>query len=123
MLMLRSGITEIDHLTRLAFCKEGSITARRRLRDFILHREEVGAVLACVRIRVDDDPFLLVMHLSPTYRVRLLVRTIDHMRHTELQRITRQVVLIAYNMGNIIAFELEYQLQVITEVIHTQTET
>ena len=122
-LMLRSGITEVKHLTGLAFCKEGSITARRRLRDFILHREEVGAVLTGLRVGIDDNAFLLVMHPGRTNGVRRFAhQVIHHMRHGKFECVARQVILIPYDMRDVIAFQFEYQLQVITEVVGTQTK-
>ena len=120
---MRSYVTQVDHLTRLAFRKERSVTSRRCLRDLITHREEVCAVLACRRIGVDDDAFLLIVHLRVSNRVyTAVVQVMYLMRHGVFEGVTRQVVLVAYDMRDVIAFQLQYQLQVIAQVIRTVSE-
>ena len=106
--MIQRCVGEIEGLAARTCGEESGIAVGSSLHHFVLHREEVRRILTRRDIRTEDDAFLLEED----------VRTVDG----AVQRIMRQVVGIVDDMGGVIAFEHEYELEVITEVILTQAE-
>ena len=106
--MIQRRIRQIEGLAARTCGEESGIAVGSSLHHFVLHREEVRRILTRRDIRTEDDAFLLEED----------VRTVDG----AVQRIMRQVVGIVDDMGGVIAFEHEYELEVITEVILTQAE-
>ena len=72
----------------------------------VLGREQIRLVLTGDGIGVDDDTLMLIMDLSGTDRV--------------FQGITGQIFGVTHDIGDVIPFQLEHQLQVITDIITAQ---
>ena len=79
------------------------------LRHFVLHGEEIHRVFTTAYVRTDNDAFLLVGDLRAIYG--------------EMQRVLRQVIRVMHDMCGVVAFELEHELQVITEVVRTKSQS
>ena len=120
-IVMQHRIAQIHGLTGLTLREERSVTTRRSLDDFVLGWEEVSAILTGNRININDNAFLLVMHIGRTYGIGLALRIEDLMLYRKLKGIFGQILRIAYNPRDVIAFELEYQLDVLTDIILAQS--
>ena len=119
--MSSDSVAQIDGLACLASREERSIAARSGLDNFVLRREEVCLILTGHRIYIYHNAFLLVMHFRLTHRIGCTFGVIDLVKDAELQRVFRQVVRVTNNPRNIITLEFKYQLDVITQIILTQS--
>ena len=112
---------QIERLRGLAVRIEGSIAAGCSLGDLVFNREEVHKILTRVYIGMDDDTFLEVLRTGHTHRV-CTIRCAHVV--TELYRyaVAGQVVVVVYDLGDIVALEFEHQFEVVTDVVPAHAE-
>ena len=95
----------------LAACtgrEKRSVSVGGRLYHFVLHRVQVHRIFAGRCVRTDRNTLLLKQCLRTSYRL--------------LQRVAGQVVRVMHQMRSVVALELQHELQVIAEVVLTQTK-
>ena len=119
--LMERCLGQIQRLAGLTLGIQGCISFRRSLRNFIFDREEIYIIFTCIHIRIDDDTFLVVLRMGNTYRVELI--TVAYVvTEVDDDAVARQIIVVMHDLRDIVALELEYHLQVITEVVLTQTE-
>ena len=110
-------VAEVEHLGCLSFGEEGGIAVRRCLYHFVTYREEVGGVLARLRVGIDGDALFLIERVGH-HRVAAEGR----IGYAEWQTVYSQVFRHTHDMRGVVAFELEYQLDIVAKVIGAQSE-
>ena len=119
--LLQRSVGQIERLAGLALGEQGSVTFRVRLGDLVLNREHIHFVLTRSHIRTDDDALLLILYERSAHRVKQFA-IMYVMADDRIDMIDSLVLRNADDMRYIVALELKYHLQVIADVVGTQTE-
>ena len=110
-------VRQVESLSALAGGKERRVTRSCGLYHFVFRREQIHGVFTRPGVGLENDTFLLeegVGHYLFSVDIRI--------GNLLLHRITRQIIGVVHELGGVVAFQLEHQLQVVTEVVLAQTE-
>ena len=118
---IRRHRQQIQRLAGLTSSIERRIASCGGLRNLVLHGIEVGAVLTGLLIRTDDDAFLRIDNLRRT-RHDGIARRDGLLLYRGANRIQGRILRVVNDLRDIVAFQFQYQLQVIAQVVRTQAE-
>ena len=118
---IRRHRQQIQRLAGLTSSIERRIASCGGLRNLVLHGIEVGAVLTGLLIRTDDDAFLRIDNLRRTCHDGIARRD-GLLLYRGANRIQGRILRVVNDLRDIVAFQFQYQLQVIAQVVRTQAE-
>ena len=119
-LLAQRCVRQVECLGAGTRTEERGIALGCCLYHLVLHRIQIHGILTRLRIRLDGDTLLLKQRMG-----HVVAAVGDDLAVADclLHGVARQVVRVVHEMRRIVALELQHQLQVIAQVVGTNTES
>ena len=118
-----SCVAEVNGLICSAVAEEGGIALSSGLDYLVPHGKEVGTVLACCRIRLNNNAPQLVVYIGESGSVGSIRAVVHQMGYRVVKSVPRKVARYAYYVAHVVAFQFKHQLKVVAQVVVRFTES